>query len=62
MCGVVYLMNFLTINMYALLALQILVGALTYLLLVFIFKNDNLHYVMKTIKSLFKKERSNESD
>ncbi|MBQ8658555.1 MAG: lipopolysaccharide biosynthesis protein [Clostridia bacterium] len=55
MCVVVYYMNFLNINVYILLILQVIVGALIYVALAFIFKNENFKYVIDLTKSLLKK-------
>lgn len=54
MCVVVYAMNFLVMNQFVLLALQVLVGALVYIGISFLFKNENLLYMLKFIKSMKK--------
>lgn len=52
MSGVVNAMNKLLLNMYVLLLLQVIVGAVLYVLLCAISKNQNLNYVLRTVKEI----------
>ncbi len=61
MAAIVYLMNYLNINIYLLLVLQVLAGVVVYFILTKIFKNQNLNYVLKTAKSIFKKGKKDEN-
>lgn len=50
MLVMVYLMKYININMYALLVLQIIVGAIIYIGISYLIKSDNLKYIINTIK------------
>lgn len=52
----VYLLKFISINNYLLLFIQVLVGVITYLGLVMIFKLESFDYLIKLLKNKFKKE------
>lgn len=52
----VYLLNFIGLSPLVLLLIQILAGAVLYLLLSLLTQNDNLFYLLKTFKQLIRKE------
>ena len=58
MFAVVFPMNYLNINIYLLLLIQILIGAGLYLGLAYIFKLESLDYLIKMIKDLKKGKKS----
>ena len=58
MFSVVFPMNYLNINIYLLLLIQILIGAGLYLGLAYIFKLESLDYLIKMIKDLKKGKKS----
>ncbi|MBQ7373246.1 MAG: lipopolysaccharide biosynthesis protein [Clostridia bacterium] len=61
MCGVVYLMNFLEINIFLLLVTQVAVGGCVYIALTLITKNESLFYVFDLVKSIFKGNKNENS-
>lgn len=62
MCGVVYAMNWLPIHAALLMFLQVLVGALIYFGLTFLFRNENLKYVIGLAGSMLKKRKKDEKN
>ena len=54
MCCVVFLMNYIVINTFLLLILQVVGGCLIYMAISVIIKNENLFYVFKLAKSILK--------
>ena len=58
MCVVVYKMNLLQINVYLLLFLQIITGALLYFTINALIKNPCLDYLKDIVKLFFKKRKS----
>ena len=48
---IVYAMNFIKLNIYILLILQIIVGILLYFGVSYIIKSENLRYIIDTIKT-----------
>ena len=62
MFAVVYSMNFLNINMYLLMILQIVVGTAIYIILSLIFKVESFKYLLNLVKEILKKKgKKNES-
>ena len=62
MFAVVYSMNFLNINMYLLMILQIVVGTAIYITLSLIFKVESFKYLLNLVKEILKKKgKKNES-
>ncbi len=55
---IVYFMGFLKINMYVLIVLQIIAGAILYVLLNFLTRNPSMKYFIVTIKNFLAKKRS----
>ena len=55
MCVCVSLINLLSINVYLLFVLQVIVGAVIFIVLNLIIKNDSLFYMLEMLKSLLKK-------
>lgn len=54
MLVLVYLMNYININIYLLLILQVVAGILIYIGISYIMKNESLNYIIDTIKNKFK--------
>lgn len=53
---IVYSFNFINLNMYILLFIQILVGVIIYFGLAYIFKLESLNYMIEILKSFSKKK------
>lgn len=56
MCAIVLAMNSLPLSPLVLMALQVISGAVIYLLLSIVTRNDNLKYLLKTAKQFLKRE------
>lgn len=55
---IVYSFNFINLNMYILLIIQILVGVIIYFGLAYIFKLESLNYMIEILKSFLKKKEA----
>lgn len=55
MCISVYVLKFVIVNVYLLLALQLVVGVLIYIVLAYLFKLEAYKYFFNTLKKFFKK-------
>lgn len=58
MCGIVYSLKYLPINGVVLMIIQVFVGVISYALLSFLFKNDNLMYILNLVKGLLKSKKA----
>jgi len=54
---VVYVLNIININVYLLLSIQIIIGAIIYITLISIFKLESFTYLVSTIKEIFNSRR-----
>lgn len=59
---VVYTMNYIKINIYLLLTLQIITGILVYFGISYIIKDESLKYIINTIKDKLKSRRKRENE
>lgn len=58
MMVIVYLMNYIDINIYLLLVLQLIIGATVYIVISYITKNESLNYIINIMKEkLYTKKR-----
>lgn len=62
MLVIVYNMNYIELNIYVLLALQIITGILVYFGISYIIKDESLNYITNTIKEKFKSKRKKENE
>ncbi len=58
----VYLMNFLSINVFLLLVLQVVVGVTIYLVASIIFKVESFNFILGYIKKIFKRKTKSENE
>lgn len=56
----VYLMNFIPMNVYALLCLQVLVGVVIYLVVSIVFKSESFGFILGYVKKVLKKKGTSE--
>lgn len=62
MMAIVYLMNYIKINIYLLLVLQLIIGATVYIVISYITKNESLNYIINIIKEKIYTKKNKESN
>lgn len=62
MMAIVYLMNYIKINIYLLLVLQLIIGAIVYIAVSYITKNESLNYIINIIKEKIYTKKNKENN